>query len=411
MFYVVKEALKWLKIMNTTYLGSLEKIPCKFSSSIPSPHGKIVCSQLAMEHPSKTDATSSRKKAHFLRLSDELLLEIISQLRYDVYNNRYRQTLRSLALVCRRFHGLAIGHIFEEVSIVSDSQRFSKFRDAIKSNDSLGSLVQRLDIKWSMEMKPERSPQDLMCELPRLQYISVEAWYQSGFNASLFLRPSSPSCFYRLDLTLKSPTASDISDLSLLDGVNGLVLSVLYTFNLPQLERSEAPHTAMLQSFQAKHHTMITLASLQNLLTYPKSLNSLSIWIPGACDESVAAGYDLFTMFDTLSPRSIQQTLSSCAGSLTSLEIQGFLQTFPDHDGTRLSLARFNSLKKAKIASILFSESPIPPIDLYTLLPPSLSDFTVSMSPSIFLSFSIPPSISSYCNCSVQTYVSYSLLR
>ncbi|KAL9615865.1 MAG: hypothetical protein Q9160_009199 [Pyrenula sp. 1 TL-2023] len=83
-------------------------------------------------------------------------------------------------------------------------------------------------------------------------------------------------------------------------------------------------------------------------------------------------------MFDTLSPYSIQQTLSVCAGTLSSLEIRNAKQTFPQgHDGTCLSLAQFTCLKKAAVTSNLFFDTPTALNDLHTLLPPSIVHFTI----------------------------------
>ena len=118
--------------------------------------------------------------------------------------------------------------------------------------------------------------------------------------------------------------------------------------------------------------------TMKSLLALSQStLKSLHIRVPGrmAQDQELK----LNEMLGAFSPATINDTLHPVRATLARLRLRTDLMTWPSHDGSRLDLADFVSLKYARLSSPLFFEESATSSrsGVWRLLPASIEELTV----------------------------------
>lgn len=325
-------------------------------------------------------------------LPNELIDKVLSQLT----GHLDRGTLTRLALTCRALSILVRPFLYEHLDIAltaspytpKTSLRWMYLHRTLKGQPAIGGIVRSLKIHTGP--KSLYSPSFLNIGPSPLEAM----FFLGGFlnlcelwtTLPIFMGPPIQTLPFRgslIQLYLHSDKVTSLQILRLKE----LPKLRLLKFTFLQLVEYEADiHSTgankVLWSLDFGDLAPVCCRALKTILSHCTNLRVLKCCVPILTKEHDAKPWKIYlTAFYKMSPSKILHTLMPVSATLTNLHLYGHNQKFCSHDGSRLDLSMFTSLKELAIFSLFL----LPPgkkhslrDGLYELLPETINNLRVS---------------------------------
>ena len=302
-----------------------------------------------------------------LTINDDIFREIGTYLLHE------KSTLCALALTHRNFHTVTRRLIVRNIEVwVQGSydveiERYDQLIWTLENQPDLGANTRSLRLKWGCDTQwhdtdkaaAEERANRLLSLTPNIRNLDIQ-------NYSRKCSPYAPPAHLLLNLNLLKDiitldprsTVHEVTQLMQVPNLQNLEVEFMDVRMTPKAQSTTGSETSPL----ASHLTRLILAreshlepsALYFLLTIASNIKSLSINLPGLqSQEAPMRGRRQreARMLEKLSPARVSTCLRPIRETLVELDLIDVGMRWPDHDGSRLDLSGFISMKKISLCA------------------------------------------------------------